>query len=320
MHTVDVPWASALDPKTGMPKKKIKTLATGLWSRYGNPIMAPDWFLNALPCCPLDGELWAGRGKFQLCRSICAGDVADPRFDQISYAVYSSPPLTGVFATGEIKNSNMLCDINQDDIEEFIKGRLTDDFKFVQPGATFEQELLFLSDSIRSQDDICFLHRQVRLPTDNIIAQGALDGFLAGVLDKGGEGVVVRDGAARWTPKRHKGLLKYKPYLDSEAKVVGFVSGKVGKQGNVLGKIGAIVVNWQGVEFEIGSGLTFEEREFATPGTTDWAIKRPETRMPDWAEGKHFKPGDTISFKYRETSDDGVPKEGRFWRKREGVE
>ena len=82
LPTEQVPWASIIDPKTGEKKAKIKPVATGLWSRYGNPIMAPDWWLNQLPACPLDGELWAGRGKFQLCRSICGGDTPDERFSQ----------------------------------------------------------------------------------------------------------------------------------------------------------------------------------------------------------------------------------------------
>ena len=89
-----------IDPKTGQRKTKIKPVATGLWSRYGNPIMAPDWWLNKLPACPLDGELWAGRGKFQLCRSICGGDTPDERFDKIVFAVYSTPPLGAIFSTG----------------------------------------------------------------------------------------------------------------------------------------------------------------------------------------------------------------------------
>ena len=93
LPTEQVPWASIIDPKTGEKKAKVKPLSTGLWSRYGNPIMAPDWWLNQLPCCPLDGELWAGRGKFQLCRSICGGDTPDERFDKIVFAVYSTPPL-----------------------------------------------------------------------------------------------------------------------------------------------------------------------------------------------------------------------------------
>ena len=42
LPTEQVPWASIIDPKTGKKKAKIKPIATGLWSRYGNPIIAPD--------------------------------------------------------------------------------------------------------------------------------------------------------------------------------------------------------------------------------------------------------------------------------------
>src|SRR4030042_5487979 len=85
--TSQVPWANTVNPKTG-ESKKVKTLATGLWSRYGNPIIAPDWWLNQLPTCLLDGELFAGRGRFQICRSIVAGDVPGPEWDQIRDCVF----------------------------------------------------------------------------------------------------------------------------------------------------------------------------------------------------------------------------------------
>ena len=124
LPTEQVPWASIIDPKTGQKKAKIKPVATGLWSRYGNPIMAPDWWLNQLPSCPLDGELWAGRGKFQLCRSICGGDTPDERFDKIVFAVYSTPPLGAIFGTGEIKNANMVCNVDYLTIEAWIRQRL----------------------------------------------------------------------------------------------------------------------------------------------------------------------------------------------------
>ena len=78
-----------------------------------------------MPCCPLDGELWAGRGNFQLCRSICGGDEPDPRFmDKIVYAVYSAPPLAAVFGTGEIKNTNMVCNLDYIGIEQWVRRRL----------------------------------------------------------------------------------------------------------------------------------------------------------------------------------------------------
>jgi DNA ligase-1 len=323
VKTMSVPYASIFDPKTGKLKDKIKPVATGLWSRSGNPIMAPDWFLNALPCCPLDGELWAGRGKFQLCRSICAGDEPDSRFDQISYAVYSTPAFPAVFGTGEINNANMLRNIDVAEVEDWVKGRLkkVPDFGFVGPDATFDDELTFLRESIETQNDHVFMHQQVRLPEDEVLAAETLDDFLARVLDQGGEGVVLRNPKAKWTPKRHKGLLKHKPFEDAEAEIAGFVAGREGKQGNVLGKFGALVVRFDGGEFEIGSGFTMDEREFHHGDAIAWCKANPGVRLPErFDRSKHFKVGQTITFKYRELSDDGIPKEGRYWRKREGVE
>lgn len=327
MKTSDVPWASLIDPKTGQPKKKVKSLSTGLWSRYGNPIMAPDAFLNALPACPLDGELWAGRGNFQLCRSICGGDEADSRFDKISYAVYSSPALTHIFATGEIKNANMVLKTDMEDIAKFVKRRVKafgGDFKSAKENSTFEDELLFLREVIESENDRCFLHRQSKLPNDEASARETADVCVSNVLDKGGEGLIIRDPSSIWTPKRHKGLLKFKPFEDAEAEVIGYICGKEGKQGNVLGKIGALVVRTtslkNNVEFEIGSGLTFEDREFATDLGAKVAARIPGQKMPSGYDGKHIKIGQTVTFKYRELSDDNIPKEGRYWRKREGTE
>ena len=325
--TKDVPWASTVDPKTGAPKGKVKGKATGLWSRYGNPIMAPDWFLNALPCCPLDGELWAGRGNFQLCRSICAGDIPDPRFKKIVYAVYSAPPLAAIFGTGEIKNPNMLVTMDYAAMQEFLRETIRTfkgNYTAAPNGCKFEQELLFLQNALETQNDHVFMHKQTKLPLDPAEATAAAFRCLEGVLDKGGEGCVIRDPNATWTPKRHKGLLKFKPYEDSEAVVIGYVAGKEGKQGNVLGKIGALRVRTtkleKNVEFEIGSGLTMQEREFAGPSAYTWAEQHPDETMPAEYDGKYVRLGQTITFKYRELSDDGIPKEGRYWRKREGIE
>lgn len=329
IKTVDVPWASVNDPKTGKRKGKIKPVATGLWSRYGNPIMAPDWFLNLLPACPLDGELWAGRGNFQLCRSICAGDDPDPRFTSIQYAVYSSPSLSSLFASGEIKNANMVCTIDVAVVEKWVNDRLSasglsEHYGCVNEAAKFCDELMFLREQLETQNDNVYLHRQIQLSHVEAEAYAQADEFLAKVLDQGGEGLMFRNPAAVWTPKRHKGILKYKPFEDAEAIVVGYVTGKPGKQGNVLGKIGALVVKTDmgkgPIEFEIGSGLTMAEREFATPEATLFAHAHPEDRMPDCFDGALVKRGTTLTFKYRELSDDGIPKEGRYWRARKGVE
>ena len=39
--------------------------------------------------------------------------------------------------------------------------------------------------------------------------------------------------------------------------------------------------------------------------------------MPDWFQGRHFKRGQTVTFKYRELTSDGIPKEARYWRRRD---
>jgi DNA ligase-1 len=322
MPTDQVPWASIIDPKTGNRKSKIKPIATGLWSRYGNPIMAPDWFLNLLPCCPLDGELWAGRGMFQLCRSICAGDEPDERFDKIVYAVYSSPPLASIYQTGTIKNANMRAEIVYSEMLQWVKHnrkRVNGDYQYLPPDSTFQDELTFLSNALETQLSPCYMHRQVRLAANEEEARTQLHAFLDTVLLSGGEGVVIRSGAAKWTPKRHKDILKYKLFNDAEGVITGFTSGRETDKGSrLLGKIGALIVNYDGKRLEL-AGLTDEEREFLNLDMARTATEQPGQDMPSFFQGKSFKVGQTITFKYRELSDDGVPKEARYFRQR-GVE
>lgn len=317
MATVDVPWASITDPKTGSLKKKIKPVATGLWSRYGNPIIAPDWFLDELPPTFLDGELWAGRGNFQLCRSIVAGDKSDPRFDQIQYAVYGSPPFDRVFMGGEIKNSNFHRTIDLDHVRRWINQQdrtlITHD-----SNCTFADELDLLDDCL-GNSDFAFTLNQSILSADEQEAHEEVEEFLIEALDQGGEGVVIRDPEARWTPKRVNALLKYKPFEDDEGTITGFTSGRRTDKGSKhLGKIGALILDFDGKRLEL-SGLTDDERLFATDEMALYAVQSPGVDMPDWFRGKHFKLGQQVTFKYRELSDDGIPKEARYWRKR-GVE
>lgn len=315
MKTIDVPWASIIDPKTGGRKSKIKPIATGLWSRYGNPIIAPDEFLNLLPCCPLDGELWAGRGNFQLCRSICAGDAPDSRFmDQIEYAIYSSPRLVDVLTDGEIKNSNFHLNVDMMDIMSWVSKHVHEDWDDM-PGKTFQDELDFLAGNLDSGPvSKCYLHHQMRLAWVEDEAKAQVEDYLAKVLDRGGEGVVIRNPKAQWSPKRVSSLLKYKPYSDDEGTVVGFTSGRETDKGSkLLGMIGALILDYKGNRLEL-AGLTDDERQFADDTMSKYATICPGQDMPGGFQGKHFRVGDVVTFKYRELSDDGVPKEARYWR------
>ena len=63
-------------------------------------------------------------GAFSVCRSICAGDEPDPSFHRITYAVYRAPAIPYVFGTGEIKNTNMVCDLVFEKVEPWVMARI----------------------------------------------------------------------------------------------------------------------------------------------------------------------------------------------------
>ena len=326
MATIDVPWAGIINPKKPEElKAKIKPISTGLWSRYGNPVIAPDWWLNRLPQIFLDGELFAGRGNFQMSRSIVSKHTAeDEAWRDVQFAVFGCPPAEQVFAAGEINNPNMVLNVDPESILKFIQRRADtgtgDEFVCTaMKGATFEHELNYLQGAL-PQDDLVYLHRHVQLPSSKGRAEAYMNRFMDEVLNEGGEGIVLRDPQAIWTPKRVKSLLKLKPFTDDQGTLTGFVSGRQTDKGSKLrGLIGAAVLDYKGKRLEL-SGFTDEERRFATREMTVYAYNHPGDEMPAHfqempVQGTHFKIGDTIEFRYRELSDDGIPKDARYARK-----
>jgi DNA ligase-1 len=308
---VSVPYANLYHPKTGELKVNETAKATGLWSRYGNVIHAPDWFLNQLPCCFLDGELWCGTGSFQECRSIVSRDVPDNRWDKVKFVVFGSPSRSEIFKSGEIKNPQFTRTVSASQCDNFLLQRMPELTSVVE-GATFEDELTLLSWAMLSEGP-AYLHRQVKLGND---PWPEIEIEMEKALANGDEGLVLRAGNKPWNPKRVSWLLKFKPFSDDEGTLVGFTSGRETDKGSkLLGKIGALVLDYSGKRLEL-SGLTDEERLFLNSDMADYATEFPGLAMPDFFQGKHFKVGDTITFKYRELSDDGIPKEARYMRPR----
>ena len=97
VHPVDQYWVSEKldgvrawwDPSTGM-----------FWSRQGKSFTAPDWFIRDLLDLdgPLDGELWAGRQRFQDVLSYARKVVpVDSEWDQLTYMVFDAPKAGGNF-------------------------------------------------------------------------------------------------------------------------------------------------------------------------------------------------------------------------------
>ena len=316
LSTESVPWANIINPKTGERKAKIKPISTGLWSRYGNPIIAPDWWLNQLPQMFLDGELFAGRGNFQTLRSIVAKDVPDERWELVEFAVFSAPSIKAVFQEGEIKNSNFHLTVDPIAVNAFLNGRreagVCEDFVYNQD-MSFYDELCTLTSALENES-VVYAHRQLLLPEGRKDAEMKMGTFMDQVMDLGGEGVVLRAPDSIWTPKRMDNVMKIKPFDDDQGWVVGFTSGKETDKGSKLrGLIGNIILDYKGKKLEM-SGFTNDERVFSTEESTKIAYQNPGTLMPKGTQGKHFKTGDMVEFRYRELSNDGIPKEARYYR------
>ncbi len=85
-----------------------------------------------------------------------------------------------------------------------------------------------------------------------------LDSFLKSVEEKGGEGVVVRDGSLNYYAKRNNDALKVKSYTDEECEVVGYNEG----QGKYKGLVGSLSCKMQNKQvIKIGSGLKNHQRK-----------------------------------------------------------
>lgn len=66
--------------------------------RSGNLIHAPEWFLDALPAQPLDGELWLGRGQFERLSGMVRRETpVDDEWRQVRYLIFELPGGEGHF-------------------------------------------------------------------------------------------------------------------------------------------------------------------------------------------------------------------------------
>lgn len=97
-----------------------------------------------------------------------------------------------------------------------------------------------------------------------------LDRRLDAVIAAGGEGLMLHHGQSLYRAGRSAHLLKYKPYEDAEARVVGYTQGK----GKYAGQVGALIVeDAGGRRFRLGSGLTDALRK-APPELGVWVTYR----------------------------------------------
>ncbi|MEN8180420.1 MAG: DNA ligase [Pseudomonadota bacterium] len=129
------------------------------------------------------------------------------------------------------------------------------------------------------------LVEQVRVPDHQSLMKR-----LAQVVEAGGEGLMLHHEASRYQAGRSDDLLKVKPYMDAEARVIAHLPG----QGKYTGLLGALLVeSADGKRFRIGTGFSDAER-----------------RMPPAI-------GSLVTYQYRGFTDSGVPRFPSYLRVRE---
>lgn len=96
-------WNSSINPTGWWMSEKYDGLrgywdGRILWSRKGQVIHAPSYFLAELPRdIALDGELWIARGKFEETVSTVRSGTPDDRWKTVRFMVFDAPQAKGTF-------------------------------------------------------------------------------------------------------------------------------------------------------------------------------------------------------------------------------
>lgn len=296
-----IPWANTEKDD----RLLVRPRATGLWSRYGKVIVAPSWWLDGLPPFPLDGELYAGRGKFQqLISTVKRLSPIDTEWRSVRYHVFDSPAWSLVLGNGRINVPNfskVFSNIPIPSIDHLI--------------LSFEKMLGWLEKNLRPSPSVV-LHPQAQLGWRAGEAEVQMQEMLETVTAGGGEGLMLRHPSRIWEPRRVSWLLKVKKLHCDEGVVVGYTWGRETDRGSKLaGMMGALILTWHGKRFEL-SGFTDVERVLVDCNGNN-AARFWQPGFPvdlTLAMSTVFPIGSIVRFMYRELTRDGIPKEARYAR------
>ncbi|MFC4311464.1 DNA ligase [Steroidobacter flavus] len=177
-----------------------------LITRAGNPIHAPQWFTRGWPTEPLDGELWAGRGRFeQVTATVRDLDPDDIAWRDIRFMVFDLPADEGVFSARLEKLRSVLAPLRIDWLREVTQSRVADDTSLHLQLATIaaaggEGLMLHKEDSLyraERNDDLLKLkpHQDAEARViAHVPGQGKYLGMLGALLVRNADGTQFRIG------------------------------------------------------------------------------------------------------------------------------
>lgn len=304
-----VPWANTEKDE----RFQNQQIATGLWTTYANVIHAPNWWTAQLPRIPFDGELYIPFNR-QLLMSIVKKHVPiDSEWKLISYHCFDEPAPEIIFGTGVISNPHFNKVISWQACREYVDAfkydfRPRPDFKFWKTKLMLERHL----------DDHPFAvaHPQYELPLQTLHATRFIEAKLEEITNSGGEGMIIRHPDAPYICEKTHWIRKMKKYDDMEGTVTGYTSGREGKDDKLLGMMGNIILELEnGKRMEL-SGFTHQERELQPDEGCIWACENPGKVCPSWITSSLFPRGSQITFRYRGLTNDDIPQEAHYFRKK----
>lgn len=219
--------------------------------RSGRTVNAPKWFLDSLPKVSLDGELWIARG----------------RFDEVSGIVRKEQPLDNEWR----RVNYMIFELPQSKENE---------------GASFAERVKQI-EAIVTKTNFSQLRAVMNFAVKD---RTQLKRELDRVVKAGGEGLMLHLADAPYVTGRSDVLLKLKPLLDTEAKVIEHLPGR----GKHAGKMGALLVETkEGIRFKLGTGFSD-------------AVRANPPRV-----------GSRVTYTYRDLTKKGKPRFAAFLRVRD---
>lgn len=220
-----------------------------LWTRQGKQIHAPQWFINSIPHrVQLDGELYIGRGKIEETSGL------------VNKAIHNNIDNEGWRKVKYIVFDSPSAPGNFYDRIEAIK-RDVERWGWHHKFTELHQFTKFSN------------HRELRR-------------YMDGIVQNGGEGIMMREIDAAYECGRSNTLFKLKPKYDAEAKVIGHHPGK----GRNSGRLGSLIC------------VTEDGKKFRCSGMDDFVRDNPPAV------------GSIITYEYGDLSKNGIPKFPRYLR------
>jgi DNA ligase 1 len=260
-----------------LPQKPVKASADGEETEGPPLLLAETWDTAA----DLNG--WWMSEKLDGVRAFWDGKQFLSRQGNLYHAPdwfvegFPETPLDGELWIGRKSFQKTVGIVRRQDKTELWRGVRFEVFDAPQAGGGFEERIDFLRDAIARQTNE-FIHMHA-----HELCRGVdhLREELRRVESLGGEGLMLRQPGSKYHAGRSSTLLKVKTFHDAEAVVIGHQGGA----GKHAGRLGALVARLpDGTEFSVGTG--FSDRERSAPPAI----------------------GTTITFRYQELSDAGVPR------------